>query len=87
MWADEWNTCPQSPAFERHLAPVTTDMAHGNPMWCTNGTVSGEPFGRVKIGIEGMDRRGVVAIEQRHIAHYLGENFDGKDSDGMWGNQ
>jgi hypothetical protein len=48
-------------------------------MWCVNGTVSAEPSGRVKIGVKGMVRTGVVVIKQQHIAHYLGENFDRKE--------
>jgi len=85
--ADEWDACPQCLAFQRHFTPAMTDVAHRNPMRCANGTVSGEPSGRVKIAVEGMNGWGVVAIEQWHIAHYLGEDFDGKESDGMWGSQ
>jgi hypothetical protein len=53
------------------------DMTDRDPMWGANGTILGESSGRVKVAVEGTNGRSIMAIKQRHITHYFGENFDG----------
>lgn len=78
---------PQSLAPQGYLAPVMADMTDRNPMWGANGAIPSESSGRVKVAVEGTNAWSIVTIKQRHIAHNFGENFDGQESDWVWGNR
>jgi hypothetical protein len=85
--AYERDARPQSLAPQRDLAPVMADMTDRDPMWGANGDTPGESSGRVKVAVEGANGWSIVAIKQRHITHYFGENFDGQESDWVWGSR
>jgi len=79
--AHERDACPQRFALEGYFAPEMAHMTDCDPMWGADGTVLRESSGRVKVAVEGSNSGSVIVIEQWHIAHYFGENFDRKESD------